>query len=85
MRNNDDGLAVLFHFAQDVEKRLDLLRGQNGGRFVQDQNIGAAEQHFDDLHRLLFTDRHFVDQLVGVYLKTVTRTHFAHFGSNFLD
>ena len=38
-----------------------LLRGQHGGGFVQDQDVGAAEQHLDDLQGLLLADAHLID------------------------
>ena len=71
MGDNDDGLARVPHIAQHGEELLRLLRGQHGGRLVQNQNIRAPVEHLDDLHRLLLGDGHIVNLLVGIHVKAV--------------
>ena len=71
VRDDDDRLAVVAHPAQDAEQLLGLLRGEHGGRLVEDEDVRAAVEHLDDLHRLLFGDRHLVDLLHRVDLKAV--------------
>lgn len=49
--DDDQRLAVGFHVAHDLEELICLLRGQNRGRFVENQDIGAAIEHLDNLNR----------------------------------
>ena len=51
--DEDDGLAVGAHVAHDLEQAVRLLRGQNSGRLVEDQDLRPAEQDLDDLDGLL--------------------------------
>ena len=46
-----------------------LLRGQHGGRLVEDQDLGAAVEGLEDLDPLLDADRQVADQRVGVDLE----------------
>ncbi len=82
MGNDDDRLSVVLHVAHDAEELLRFLRRENGGRFVENQNISAAVKHLDDFKRLLFRDGHVIHFLVGVNDKTVTVANlldrFAH-------
>ncbi len=43
-----------------------LLRGQHGGRLVEDQQVDVAGQRLDDLDPLLHADRQVFDRAVGV-------------------
>ena len=78
VRDDDDRLAVLFHVAHDGEELFRLLRGQNGGRLVEDQDIRAAVEHLDDLDGLLLRDGHLVDLLVGVDVEAIAVGDLAH-------
>ena len=69
--DNDNGLAVGFHVAHDGKELFGLLGGEHGGGFVQDQDVGTAVQHLDDLQRLFLADAHLVDFLVQVQGKAV--------------
>ena len=71
VRDQDDGLAVLLHGLQDAEQLVRLLRRQHCRGLVQDEDVGAAVQHFDDLDRLLFRNGHAVDLLVGIDVEAV--------------
>jgi hypothetical protein len=44
--------------AQQREQLVHLRRGQNGGRFIQDQHPAAAPEQADDLDELADMDRH---------------------------
>ena len=72
--DDDEGLAVGLHVAHDGEQLVRLLRGQHGGGLVQDQNIGTAVQHLDDLHGLLLGNRHIIDLHVRVDIEAVLIT-----------
>ena len=59
--DEDDGLAVGAHVAHDLEQAVRLLRGQNGGRLVEDQDLRSAEQNLDNLDGLLLRNGKIVD------------------------
>ncbi len=77
--DDDERLAVRLHVPHDLEQLIRLLRRQDGGRLVQDQNIRAPEQHLDDLNRLLLRNGHIVDLLVRVDVKAVLIADFLDF------
>ena len=52
VRDEDDRQALGLELAQVAEQLVDLLRDQHGGRLVQDQDLGAAVEHLEDLHPL---------------------------------
>ena len=52
--------------AQHHEEALALLRGQYRGRLVEDQDIGAAAQRFQDLEALAQPDRERPGDRIGV-------------------
>jgi hypothetical protein len=53
---------------EDPEEVIGLRRRQHAGRFVQDQDIGAAVERLQDFHPLLQADRKVLDQGVRVDL-----------------
>ena len=71
MGDDDDGLVVLLHVADNVEKTLRLLRGQNGGRLIKDQDVRTAVENLDDLQGLLLGHAHLIDLLVRIQVKMV--------------
>ncbi len=83
MGDDDDGLAVPPHHPQNVEEPVDLLRGQHGRGLVQDQDVRPAVEDLDDLHRLLFGDRHVVNLFFGVDMETVAVRDGADAGVDF--
>ena len=78
VRDDDDRLAVLFHVAHDSKEFFRLLRGQNSGWLVKDQDIRAAVEHLDDLNGLLLRDGHLVDLLIRVDVEAVAVGDLAH-------
>ena len=52
--------------AQHAEQLGDLLRGEHGGRLVEDEDPRAAVQRAEDLDALLHPDGHVLDHRVGV-------------------
>ena len=79
VRDDNDGLSVRLHRPHDGEELFRLLRGEDGGRLVEDEDIRAAVKDFDDLHRLLFGDGHIVDLLFGIELEAVFFGDGVHF------
>ena len=54
-----------------AEQLVDLLRHQDGGRLVEDQDAGAAVEHLGDLDPLPGADAEVLDQHVGVEVEGV--------------
>ena len=69
--DEDDGGAVGFELAEVAEQFVDLLRHQHGRRLVEDQDLGAAVQHLEDLDPLALADAEVLDQGVGVDVEPV--------------
>lgn len=64
--DDDHGFAVGFHVAHDIKEPVGFLRSEDSGGLVQNQNVCAPVEYFDDFHRLLFGDRHVINFFVGV-------------------
>ena len=71
MGDDDDGLVVVPHGAEDVEEAVGLLGSEDGGGLVQDEDVSATVEHFDNFYRLLFRHGHLVNLLVGVDVEAV--------------
>ena len=56
-----DAAAVGGHRPERPEQLVDLLRGEDRGRLVHDQDPGAAVEHLQDLDPLLLADRQLPD------------------------
>ena len=68
MRNENCGLAQLPQAAQHIKQRIGLLRRQQGGGLVENQNVRLAIQQLDDLHSLALPNGQFVHQRIRVYI-----------------
>ncbi len=71
VRDEDDGLALRYERAHDLEQFADLLRGQHRGRLVEDEDVGLAEEQLDDLDALLHADRQVFNVGVRVHFQPV--------------
>ena len=71
VRDDDDGLAVVAHAAQYGEELVRLLRGEHGGRLVEDEDLIVAVEHLEDLGALLHTDGDVLDARIRIDLQTV--------------
>ena len=69
--DDDDGLAVCLHGPQHVKELVGLLRSEDGGGLVQNQNLRPAVEDLHNLHRLLLGDGHIVDLLGRVDVEAV--------------
>ncbi len=61
-----DAVAFLRHLPQDDEQVADLLRGEHGCWFVEDQDLNVPVEQFHDLHALLFSRGELGDVGLGV-------------------
>ena len=71
VRDDDDALAVVPHVAQDGEELVRLLRREDGGGLVQDEDVRAAVEDLHYLDGLLLGDGHVVYLLLRVHLEAV--------------
>ena len=69
--DEDDGFAGVAQGSHDLEEVLDLLRCQDGGWFVEDEDVCRPEQNLEDLHALLQANGQVLDQRVRVDLQPV--------------
>ena len=76
--DEDERLAGVAERADDAEELGDLLRRQHRRRLVEDQHVGGAEEHLQDLDALLRADRDLLDDRVGVDLEAVLGADLAH-------
>ena len=80
MGDDDDGLAVPLHLAHDFKETVGLLRGQHGGRLVEDENVRAAIEHLDDLQCLFLGDGHVVYLLLRGNIEAVAVANLSDLG-----
>ena len=71
--DQDDRLALVPQVAQDAEQVIRLGRGQNAGRFVQDQDIRLPIQRLEDLDTLLHADTDILDHRIGIDVQFIFR------------
>ena len=77
VRDEDDRRAALRQRAQHLEQVLRLLGGEHGGRLVEHQHLGAAEQRAQDLHALLGADAEVLDLGLGAHGEPVLLAQLA--------
>ena len=66
-----NALALGGEVAHDLHELVDLLRGEDGGRLVEDQDLVFAVEHLEDLGALLHTDGDVLNERVGVNVQAV--------------
>ena len=62
VRDEDDRDALAPQRAQDLEQVQGLLRRQDGGRLVEDQDVGVPVERLHDLDALLLADADVLDE-----------------------
>ena len=60
--DEDDRLPGLLELAHDLHQLVGLLRGQDRGGLVEDEQLGVAGQRLDDLDALLDADGEVLDE-----------------------
>ena len=61
VRDEDHSASVSRHRTHRLEECVCFLRGQHGGRLVQDEDARLLVKRLQDLDALLFTDRELPD------------------------
>ena len=69
--DDHDGQALVDELANDLEELADFLRGQNGGRLVEDEDPGLAKERLEYLDPLLHSHREIHHARIGVDLQAV--------------
>ena len=75
--DEDQGVALGLELAQVVEQRVDLLGHQDRGGLVEDDDLGAAVEHLEDLDPLPLADAERLDELVGVEAEAVAASEIS--------
>ena len=85
MGDNNDRLTVIPHLTKNMEQLLCFLWSQNRSRLIQDQDICPTIKYLDNLYCLLLGNRHIIDLLTRIYLKSIFITDIFNFFGSFLD
>ena len=85
MRNQDNGLSFVPKSADDVQKKVDFLRRENGSRLIKYKNLRLPIQHFQNLHTLLNGNTDVLDDVLRIDLQTVVLRKRLHFLSRLLQ
>jgi hypothetical protein len=64
--DQDDGFALVRQGAQEGEELIGLIGRQDGGRLVENQDVGPAHQRLQDLDALLETHGERADDGIGI-------------------
>ena len=80
VRDEDDGFPFVAETAQHFEERVSLLWRQDGGRFVENENLRAAVERLEDFHALLESDRQLGHDGVERNSERVVAGEFFEFG-----
>ena len=81
MGDKEDALAFGGQIFHDLHQFFNFLRGQNCGRFVENENFIIPVEHFEDLGTLLHAHGDILDQSVRIHMETV----FLRQGQDFLS
>ena len=76
MGNDDNGMTLLLHPAQDGKELFNFLYREHGGGLIQNNDLCTVAQNLHDFQGLLFGDRHIVDLFLGVNIKSKPGDHF---------
>jgi len=66
VRDEDDGHALSGQSPEDFEELVCFLWSQDGGRLVEDQDVGVPVERLQDLDALLLADRDRLNEGIGI-------------------
>jgi hypothetical protein len=66
VRDEDHGHAFSGQSPEDLEELVGFLWSQDGGRLVEDQDVGVAVERLQDLDALLLANRDLLDAGLGI-------------------
>jgi hypothetical protein len=76
--DEDDRRAGFPELPHDDHEFVGLLRGEDRGRLVEDEDFGVPGQRLDDLDPLLHSDGEVFDERIGVDVKSEAGGDLAH-------
>ena len=85
VRDDDDRFPLLAHAAKDREELLHLLRCQNRGRLVQNQQLRISVQRLQQLDALLLSHRQCFDGRAGIDRELERLRQAANAGGGLLE
>ena len=84
MGDEQNGFAFTGKLLHGCHQLVDLLRSQNGGRLVKNQDLIVTVEHLQDLHTLLHTNGDVLDPGIQIHLQTITLRNGLHLLARFL-
>ena len=76
--DEQNGLSLRRQILHDLHQFLDLLRRQNGGRLIEDQDLVVAVEHLQDLHTLLHAHGDVLHLGVHIHLQAIVPGELLH-------
>jgi hypothetical protein len=83
--DEDDGDAALFQRFQNLEELVGLLRRQDAGRLVEDQDLAIPVERLQDLDPLLLAHGKVADDRVGIDREPVVALQPLDLGARLAD
>ena len=71
MSDQNNCFSAVSQIADNLQKEFDLLRSENGGGFVENQDLRLAVKHFQNLNSLPDGDIYLFNNLLRIHLQTV--------------
>ena len=81
VRDEEHCQALALELAKVGEQFVDFLRDEDGRRLVENEDLGPAVEHLEDLHALPITDPEIGDEVVRLNLKSVLEGNAADLGA----
>ena len=81
VRDEHHALALVPQGAEDAKEVVGLLGREDGGRLVEDQEVGAPVERLQDLHALALAHAEIGDARVGVDLEVVLAAQALELGA----
>jgi hypothetical protein len=83
--DEDDRFAGVHEASHDFEELDDLLRCQDRGRLVEDQDVGVAIKGLDELDPLLCPNRELTDDGIRVDIESIPAGELSHRTARLID
>ena len=78
VRDEHDRGAIVAELPHDLHKVVGLLRREDGGRLVKDEDLCVTREGLDDLDALLHANWQILDNCVGIHLEPEALSNLSH-------